>query len=125
MRPSRPSACGRLERPTPYLLGLLNHPSTFPIHRASLAEHGSAFARAGSLVSNGPYRLVSWQIGANITLERNPFYWDAGSVAYDAVQFYPIEDASVDVVICDSHVGFCLPLLLLHYVIQNATQCVC
>ena len=85
-----------LERPTPYLLGLLNHPSTFPIHRASLAEHGSAFARAGSLVSNGPYRLVSWQIGANITLERNPFYWDAGSVAYDAVQFYPIEDASVE-----------------------------
>jgi oligopeptide transport system substrate-binding protein len=86
----------RLERPTPYLLGLLNHPSTFPIHRASLVKHGGAFSRAGNLVSNGPYRLVRWQIGSKITLERNPFYWDAGSIAYNQVEFYPIEDASVE-----------------------------
>jgi oligopeptide transport system substrate-binding protein len=47
----------RLSRPTPYMLSLLTHPSTFPVHPGSIAEHGDAFARPGKLVSNGAYRL--------------------------------------------------------------------
>ena len=30
-----------LATPTPYLLGLVAHPSTFPVHRPSLAANGS------------------------------------------------------------------------------------
>lgn len=40
----------RLTRPTPYLLSLLTHPATFPMHEATLAEHGDNFARPGTLV---------------------------------------------------------------------------
>lgn len=34
-----------MKDPTPYFLGLLNHSSTYPVHRASAEEHGSAFSR--------------------------------------------------------------------------------
>jgi len=33
----------KLNAPTPYFIGLLNHSSTYPIHRASLIEHGDKF----------------------------------------------------------------------------------
>jgi oligopeptide transport system substrate-binding protein len=78
----------RLERPTPYLLKLLTHPSTFPVHPPSLAEHGNGFARPGRFVSNGAYRLVDWVPGALISLERNKHYWDNDATAIDAVNYH-------------------------------------
>ena len=42
-----------VNRPTPFLLSLLAHPATFPMHPGSLAEHGDNFARPGTLLSNG------------------------------------------------------------------------
>ncbi|MEJ2175352.1 MAG: peptide ABC transporter substrate-binding protein, partial [bacterium] len=65
----------RLHSPTPYLLGLLNHASTYPVHRPSLEQHGERFARAGNLVGNGAYRLDEWQVQSHIRLVRNPYYW--------------------------------------------------
>ena len=44
-----------LEQPVPYFLSLLTHPSMFPVHPASVAEHGDQHSRAGNLVSNGAY----------------------------------------------------------------------
>jgi oligopeptide transport system substrate-binding protein len=46
-----------LEQPTPYLLNLLTHPSTFPLHPNLLAEHGDDFTRPEFLLSNGAYKL--------------------------------------------------------------------
>jgi len=40
----------QLAGPAPYLPGLLSHPSTCPIHRATLARYGAAFARPGVMV---------------------------------------------------------------------------
>lgn len=82
----------RLETPTPYLLGLLTHSSTYPVHRPSLAEHGDRFARPGRLVSNGPYRLTEWVVQSHVNAERNRHYWDAADVAIDEVYYYPIEN---------------------------------
>ncbi|MEN7342079.1 MAG: peptide ABC transporter substrate-binding protein [Pseudomonadota bacterium] len=86
----------RLESPTPYFLNLLLTPPTFPVHRASLAEHGDAHSRPDRLVSNGAYRVVSWRIGDRLVAEKNPHYWDADSVAIDRVEFLPIEDATTE-----------------------------
>jgi oligopeptide transport system substrate-binding protein len=79
-----------LVRPTPYLLSLLTHPSTFPVHRASVAEHGDAFARAGSLLSNGAYVLERWDPGAIIELRRNPYYWNDAGTAIDVVRYHVV-----------------------------------
>ena len=64
----------RLRSPTPYLLGLLTNPITFPVHGPSLAEHGASFARAGRLVSNGAYRLDAWEVHSHVQLLANPHY---------------------------------------------------
>ena len=80
--------------PTPYFLALLSNPSTFPVHRASVLEHGSTFSRPGNLVSNGAYVLSEWVIRSRIELIKNENYWDADNVILEKVNYYPFEDRS-------------------------------
>ncbi len=80
----------RLTRPTPYILSLLTHPSTYPVHPGSVAEHGDAFARPGKLLSNGAYILKSWTPGSNIELVRNPAYRADAETTVDAVTYHVI-----------------------------------
>ncbi|MDX1442326.1 MAG: peptide ABC transporter substrate-binding protein [Gammaproteobacteria bacterium] len=82
----------RLDRPLPYLLSLLAHHSTYPVHRESIEEHGSRFPQPGRHLSNGAYRLVEWSVNERIRLERNPHYWDAEAVRIDSVDYLPIDD---------------------------------
>ncbi|MGH8495978.1 MAG: peptide ABC transporter substrate-binding protein [Gammaproteobacteria bacterium] len=82
----------RLESPTPYLLGIFTHPSTFPVHPPNVEDHGDDFARPGTLVSNGAFRLTGWVIGSHVTAERNPYYRDDESNAIDEVWFHHIID---------------------------------
>jgi len=79
-----------LARPTPYLLSLLAHPATFPMHPASLAEHGDNFARPGTLLSNGAYVLTGWVPGSVLTLQRNEHYWNNANTAIDEVRHHVI-----------------------------------
>jgi ABC-type oligopeptide transport system substrate-binding subunit len=84
----------RLVQPTPYLLSLLTHPSTFPVHPASLAEHGDAFARPGRHVSNGAFTLDAWIPGSLISLRRNEHYWNNAATALDAVNYHILVQAN-------------------------------
>ncbi len=84
----------RMRGPTPYFLSLLNHTSTYPVHRASVEAHGTAFSRPGNLVSNGAYILSDWVIRSRIVLVKNPNYWNAENVIIDKVTYYPFEDQS-------------------------------
>ena len=84
----------KMTGPTPYFLGLLNHPSTYPVHRASALEHGSAFSRPGKLVSNGAYVLNDWVLRSRIDLVKNENYWDAENVVLEKIHYYPYADQS-------------------------------
>jgi len=83
-----------LEQPTPYLLELLTHQTSLPVHPPSVARHGDAFARAGNSVTNGPYRLREVVPNDRITLERNPHFHAAATVAIPQVAFLPTPDLS-------------------------------
>ena len=78
----------RLERPVPFLLSLLTHPSAFPVHPPSIELHGDAFARPGNLVTNGAFVLEAWSPGSLVSLVRNEWYWDDASTAIDAVRHH-------------------------------------
>ena len=80
--------------PTPYFLALLSHSSTYPVHRSSVLEQGSAFSRPGNLVTNGAYVLKDWVIRSRIELVKNEHYWDAENVIIEKVYYYPFEDQS-------------------------------
>jgi oligopeptide transport system substrate-binding protein len=85
----------QLTRPTPYLLALLTHPSTFPAHPGSLETHGDGFARPGRLVTNGAYRLDAWVPGSLVSLRRNEHYWNNAATAIDAVNYHVlVQDTS-------------------------------
>ncbi len=79
-----------LRQPTPYMLSLLTHPSTFPLHPGSVAEHGSDFARPENLLSNGAYQLESWEPASVLRLRRNEHYWNNASTNIDAVHYLVI-----------------------------------
>ena len=86
----------QLAAPTPYFLGLLTHPTTYPVHRASFEAHGSRHVRPGNLISNGAFRLTDWQVRSRIEVERNPYFRDAEAVIIERVVFYPFEDESTE-----------------------------
>jgi oligopeptide transport system substrate-binding protein len=82
----------RLHTPAPYFLSLLNIGSASPLHRPSFAEHGARFARAGVMVSNGPYTLQEWAVQSHVLLRRNPYYHGSEGVRIDTVRVHSIED---------------------------------
>ena len=85
-----------LGAPTPYFLGLLSHSAAYPIHRASLAEHGERFARPGNLISNGPYRLSEWVVQSHIKIERNEHFRDNDNVQIDTVIYHSTENIDAE-----------------------------
>lgn len=91
-----------LTGPTPYLLSVLKHYSWFPMPRHVIEKYGSStdrenpWTRSGHMVSNGPFRLKSWLFTNSITLEKNPYYWDAKSVKLNGIKYYPIASDSTE-----------------------------
>lgn len=86
----------RLNGPTPYLLGVLTHSASYPVHRATVERYGDRWARPGRLVSNGAFRLRDWVMQSHIVLERNEYYWDVANVTLDEVWYYPTENQSTE-----------------------------
>lgn len=83
-----------LVQPTPHFLKLLTHPASFPLHRASLAAHGSRFAKPGILVSNGAYVVSRWDFGSKIVAVRNRRYWDDAHTHIERVEYHSMAQPS-------------------------------
>ena len=86
----------RLARPTPYILSLFSHPSTFPLHPETVAEHGDSFARPGNLLSNGAFVLDAWVPGWIIALRRNEHYWNNAKTALDGVNHHVVVQGAAE-----------------------------
>ncbi len=85
-----------LEHPTPYFLGLLTHPTTYPVWRPAVAEHGDGHVRPGNLVSNGAFALADWRVRSRIDLIRNEHYRLADEVIVERVVYHPLEDENTE-----------------------------
>jgi oligopeptide transport system substrate-binding protein len=85
-----------LKSPALYLPTLLSHPSTCPVHRATLAAHPAGFARAGVMPSNGAFVLAEWVQGSHILAVRNAHYWNDAGTHLDAVKYLLIPDENAE-----------------------------
>jgi oligopeptide transport system substrate-binding protein len=85
-----------LKSPAPYLPTLLSHPSTCPVHRATLAAHPAGFARAGIMLSNGAFILSEWVQGSHILIVRNVHYWNDAATRLDGVKYLLIPDENAE-----------------------------
>lgn len=81
-----------LAEPSPYFLAMLSHPSTFPVHRPTLAANPQEFARPGVAVTNGAFTPTEWAIGSHILATRNPHYWNDAATRLDAVRYVHVAD---------------------------------
>ena len=87
-----------LNERTPYFLQLMDHYSTFAVHRPTIEKHGkatdrfTAWTRVENMVSNGAFRLKKWQLNRRIELEKSDTYWDRDKVRLNGIIFYPTEN---------------------------------
>lgn len=92
----------QLREPAPYFLQLLDHHSTYPVHRATIEAFGSPtdrlsqWARVGSHVGNGPFKLAEWQINSHVRVEKSDTYWDADTTQLNAIVFYPVDSQTTE-----------------------------
>jgi ABC-type oligopeptide transport system substrate-binding subunit/class 3 adenylate cyclase len=63
-----------LKEPTSYFLQLLAYPATGPVPRHVVETYGEAWTEVDNIVTNGPFRLESWQRGQSMVFLRNPEY---------------------------------------------------
>jgi oligopeptide transport system substrate-binding protein len=85
-----------LSAPAPYLPGLLAHPSTCPVHRATLEANPASFAKPGTAVTNGAFMLKEWVQGVHVLAVRNREYWNDAATRIDAVKYLHIADENAE-----------------------------
>ncbi len=87
-----------LNEPTPYFLQLMDHYSTYAVHRPTIEKFGKAtdrftkWTRAKNIVSNGPFNLSEWLLNRRISVKKSETYWDADKVKLNGIVFYPTEN---------------------------------
>lgn len=82
----------QLAEPSTYFLAMLSHPSTFPVHRPTLAARPMDFARPGVAVTNGAFVPVAWEIGSHIIAARNTHYWNDAATRLGSVRYVHVAD---------------------------------
>lgn len=86
-----------LNNPTPYFLQLLDHYSTFPVHRPTIEKWGkpeesyTRWTRPENIVTNGPFLLDEWRLNKHLIVKKNDAYWGAERVQLSKIVFYPYE----------------------------------
>ncbi len=84
----------RLVRPYPFFPDLLKSYLFFPVPMHMVEEYGDRWARAGTMVTNGPYVLTEWVPNDHVSVVRNPLFYDNDNVQIDEVVYYPTDDSS-------------------------------
>ncbi len=85
----------KLSVDTPYFLSLMTFPVFYPVNQAFVEEQGDQYALTPeNLLANGAYKMVTWEKGTKIVLEKNEDYYDADVVQTDELVFQITADVS-------------------------------
>ncbi len=91
-----------LVNPAPYFPTLLSFFPLYPVHPPTIRKFeateraGTAWTRAGNLVSNGPFLLKEWLANDHITVVPNPHYWNRAAITLREIRFYPAESSETE-----------------------------
>ena len=74
------------EKPTPYFLSLTAFATYYPVREDFYRQQGKLYAaEASNMLYNGRYIIEKWVHGAELTLRKNPKYWQQESVKLDKI----------------------------------------
>ena len=82
----------RLKQPAPYFVGMLTHQFFAVIHKPTIEKFGKDWIQPENIVTSGPYKLAEWKPYDEMTIARDPNYWDAENVKLDSIKFYPMDE---------------------------------
>jgi len=82
-----------LKTPASYFLQALLTGVWMPVRKDAVEANPEKWPfDAKTAISNGPFMLIEYKIGAYITAVKNPYYWDAANVKIDNLKFSFITD---------------------------------
>lgn len=84
----------KLAMPCKYFLSLMSFLCYLPSRQDLVTQHKDAFASAPEKMAfNGPFILKEWNHDQNLTLEKNPNYWNKDAIKLDTVEFTVVQDS--------------------------------
>jgi len=84
----------KLYQPAPYFIQLLPHQLFRVVHQPSVEKFGKNWQRIGNIVTSGAFKLSVHHPYDKLVAVRDPNYWDAANVKLDAIEFYPLDEAT-------------------------------
>ncbi len=86
-----------LQQPTPYFTDLTSHTTLCPVRRDVIEKWAKAgkeelWVRPENIITNGPYTLDEWKFRYEITMKRNPYYYDKDKLRFERIVFMEIEE---------------------------------
>lgn len=91
-----------LDYPVPFFDQLAAFPPFYPIREDFYDKYKEQYALTPeAILSNGPFKMVEWNQGANYTMVKNDQYYDADKVKIDGLNFQVVKDAQSAMVAFD------------------------
>ena len=87
---------------TPYFLVLMTHQAFFPVPTWTVDSWGDGWTEPGHIVSNGPYRLVSWRHDSDLVLEKWAGFREASRIQLQTIRVGMIGETTTGVAAFDS-----------------------
>lgn len=81
-----------LEAPTPYFLSLTAFPTYMPVNEKNVTANKEWNLKPETFISNGPFKMQTWNHNDKIIAVKNDNYWDAKNVKLTELTFSLIED---------------------------------
>lgn len=85
-----------LTSPQAYFLNVITSPAFFPVNEKVDKENPEWFNSAETFVSNGPFKLASWDKASSFKFEKFAEYWDANTVVLDEVHWAMVNDGTTE-----------------------------
>lgn len=91
-----------LHTKTPYFLSLTAFPNLYPVNKAVAEANKDWHTAVETFVSNGPFKMTSWEHNQKIVLSKNESYWAADSVKLETINMVMIESADTELTMFDT-----------------------
>ncbi len=82
----------KLVNPTSYFLDLCAFPTFYPVRVDVTDDEGIWATKPDTYIGMGPFKMTAYKVDDVISFEKNPNYWNAGSVKLAGVNCYLSED---------------------------------
>ena len=81
-----------LRQSTPFFSGLLANQFFRLVPQKAVEKYQKDWTNPAHIVTCGPFKMKSWKPYNELSVVRDPMYWDAANVHLDGIRFFPMAD---------------------------------